>query len=503
MSRLAWLCVLGAAFFLPFVALVPGPSIIYPGLHLWDWQRVFEYFALVGGVLALACSLLLSSDRRTYPAFVWWGWGIASLFSLCSVIGAVYPEAALLDWLWTQMLVVLALGIGVLFHQGGLRPRVWVLGCAGAAALLYVFWFYVDNADYLMSSEFSGVFPRFVGFSNVRFFSDYQAVLLFVVPVAASYFLAGSRWIWAAYCLISLLFALAFYAASRSLFFGQLIAHAVLFFVYGRSYWPFFKKIALFWLAGLIVYSIVFETISPAVKGVGSGPAPDYQIAGTVLRSDSSGRADLWLKAYRLLESSPVVGVGGRHFGCYVKDNADPAYTHSSDATGAHNVLVQLAAEWGVFVALLAAAGGLGLLFGALRAVRGQTSGRSCAPSQQLLGSIDMMMLAALLSLLAQSMVSGLLNQTVAQMLLVVFLGWGCGFAVRECGEETAVKNSRWVRPIAGALVAVLVLLSFLFFAELEALPTGNASYHLNAPTPYWAPRFWQQGWLLPLCGKI
>lgn len=504
LTIVAWMSLVSAAFLLPFLPLIPGLDFLLPGLLPWDRQRVFQGVVLLIGLVCLGGLVsYLQGSWQFVSRPVALSWILVSLLSLLSALLAERVGEALLDWAWMQALVLLVILSAGLFGRVGQSSRVWIIGCTGAVSLLYVSWYFLHNADYLFSYDFRFMEPTVVGFTNPRYFSDFQAVLLFLAPLACACFLAESRLYWVGWVLVGLLFALAFQIGSRSVLLGQVVAHFVLFCLLGKRYWPNFRLSALSWGLGLTLYIAIFQVYAPWSQSLGNPDrqsTPSVALAPTVMeaaRVDSSGRGELLTKAWRLIRAHPVLGVGGRHYGCFIKaDFHDPHNRFNSDAAHPHNAPVQIAAEWGVGVMLLAVGGVVWLLHGIGQSLRNRTRDESVG-----VGSFDSAMAGCLLALLSHSMVTGVMNAPVSQMLMVLLFGWGVWFAY----ANRVLKPIRLVPSVLiGIVAAVACLLIILTAKELVNLPAANAGYFKNNP-PTWnlMPRFWQQGWLLPLCGTI
>ncbi|MBS1188466.1 MAG: pilus biosis protein [Rhodocyclaceae bacterium] len=501
LAGLGYAAVLGASFFLPYVALLPGWGFFLNGLYLLDWQRIFQCLALLSGLLVFA--VLCFRKPKAFPTasrtlLLWCVLGVSGLWSVAI---AERPVAALLDWGWMNGLVVMILLVAHLFYLDYEAFRDSVLKSALIATLLYLFWFFVSNTDYLFSYDFRFTEPNVVGFSNSRYFSDFQAVLLFLAPAAWGLLLPESRWRWAALVLIGLMFSLAFYVGSRSVLLGQLVAHAVLFAVLGKRYGVFFLRIAACWVIGFGIYVGLFLIYVPWSQSPGSTQeeqviAHAAPLTNTLLapqRLDSSGRDELLLKAWRLIKERPLFGVGGRHYGCYLKaDFNDPYNRFNGDMAHPHNALIQLAVEWGVAQALLAA----GMLVYLLNRLRCRLRDLNSV------AQFEMAMAGSLLVLLAHGMANGVINAPVTQTMLALFLGWSAYKVSQPVSEIVGKPRVGYALCVFASGLAVLI--SVVFLQELVAVPEVNRSYIGNdRPTSHLAPRFWQQGWLLPLCGRI
>lgn len=495
---LGWACLLAGTFFLPFVALVPERQGLLPGLDLTDWQRVFQAAFMVAGLLALSGAVLVKRGACLASPQLLASWTIVAALSLASALSAHYPLAALLDWAWLHALFALALLSAWIYAGTDKEWRDPWLAAVGIAGLLYVFWFFLSNTDFLFSYDFRFTETTFPGFGNSRYFSDFQAVLLFLAPLSVVRYVTA-RMRWAGCLLVGLLYMLAFVAEARSVLLGQLAAHSILLLAFGRSYWPLLRTYLGCWLLGWVLYMAIVVLYAPWSVSLG---APEMEVVAQPAvsqsvqqvmpqRFDGSGRGELFVKSLRLIRMSPWLGVGGRHFGCFLKEDYRVDYSRANgDAAHPHNAILQLAVEWGIGLAVVVLAATAWLLFGLIRTLRASAT-RLEAADQALLG--------ALLALGGHAMVAGVLNGPVSQMLLVLLVGWSLGY--KKAAPQGGGKGG-WFVPLFAITLAIGILL--LFSTELADLPASTQRYFDNyRVTDHMAPRFWAQGWLVPLCGKI
>lgn len=497
LGGLAFFCLIAGAFFLPFGPLVPGPAESFPGIRVWDWQRLFQAVFVGLGLTLAALNVAAARFRFPFSAHVLWAWAAIAGLTLMSAAMAHYPQAALLDWAWMHGLVVLAVFAAWLFSPADRRWEDYWLASAGIAIVLYTFWFFVTNSDVLFSFDFRDVATSFPGFGNLRYFSDFQSVLLFLGPLAVQRYLRGGAGQALGWLMIGLFYMLAFVAGSRSILAGQLVAHGLLFAACGRGYLRQFRSYLLCWLSGFVLYYLIIVAYAPWSVSLGA-PAQENAAASAAgipavslsVRYDSSARGELLEKSRRLIADAPWLGIGGRHYGCFLKkDFRDPYNKDNGDAAHPHNAFLQLAVEWGMPVAVTVSFGVAWLLFRVGRRLRREAGGT---------GDLSAALLGGLLALLVHAMVTGVLNGPTSQMQLVVLLGW--------CLSLVSVKSFPLrPGPPAAALtlvwVGLILCVGMLFINEAMDLLASVTSREL--PTWYLAPRFWQQGWLLPLCGKV
>lgn len=500
LRNLGWSCLIAGAFFLPFVSLVPGPAEAFPGIRIWDWQRIFQGGLIGSGLGLMLLNVATERFRFLVSTVVLWGWAAIAGLSAISALTAFYPKAALLDWAWMHALTLLALFSAWLFSQAKGRWENHWLAPAGIATLLYTFWFFVANSDYLFSYDFRAVATAFPGFSKSRYFSDFQSVLLFLCPLAVQRYLSGRRSQALGWLMVGLFYMLAFVAGSRSILAGQVIAHGLLFLVGGKAYLRQFRMYMLCWGAGVVLYWLIIVLYAPWSASFGDpgrgsrAPAgASVSMPAVAARYDSSGRGQLIEKSFRLMSSAPWLGIGGRHYGCYIKtDFHDPLNPDNGDAAHPHNGILQLAVEWGLPVALTVTTAVAWLLIQI-----GIRIGRDQTEDDRLTSAL----FGGLLALLVHAMVTGVLNAPVSQMLLVLFLGWSMSLV---CTKQVRLRSRAHVLVFCAAVAGLGLGMGWLFMEEAwGVLLSANSNTASVSPTWYLAPRFWQQGWLLPLCGGI
>lgn len=498
---LGWLSLIAGAFFLPFVRLVPGRDDLFPGLYLWDWQRAFQGASIGLGCAVVVVNAMAGRLRLPFLHLSLWFWGGIAALTLGSALTALHPSAALLDWAWMHALAVMTLLSAWLFMRsdGGVRED-YCLAPAGIAVLLYTFWFFITNSDILFSYDFQSVETVFPGFSNSRYFSDFQSPLLFLAPLAVNRYLLARRERVLGWLIVGLFYMLAFVAGSRSTLAGQAAAHVLLFLALGKGYIRHFRTYLFCWVLGFALYILIIVVVAPWSASIGAPakdkPAPSVgsgSVLTTPFRYGSSGRGELVEKSFRLISSAPWLGVGGRHYGCFLKGDFQDTYNRfNGDAAHPHNAILQLAVEWGLPVAMVAATAIAWLLVLVARKLRiRRVEKESLLPA----------MFGGLVALLVHAMVTGVLNGPASQMFLVMLIGWSLSLIHEEEAVPECVGGSV---AISFAAIGLAMCIASLLSQELMALPASNRAYSdENPPTWYLAPRFWQQGWLLPLCGKI
>lgn len=327
-----------------------------------------------------------------------------------------------------------------------------------------------------------GYAPNFeelgLGYINRRFFNHVQTVALPLVVVTFHRPNIGGVWrvaIWL--CLVSG-FALLFFLGGRGTFVGIVGASLLSVLWMGRLMWRCIRPLALGILAGFFVYMLLFVW-SPIWLGrpVITDLAARIQDGGSV-----SARLELWKLALGFVRESPWLGIGPMHF----------AHRIHPDAAHPHNIYLQLAAEWGLPLAVLLLTGaGVALL---------QFAKIVCATKDSSERRVGGSLLIACIAILLDGMVSGNFVMPVSQVWIAVCAGMALHWVRRHTPSEARVPmratDRTWPRLVcasllsAGAFVQLVLLFRDAWFLEdvLERAAALSVNDYLN-------PRFWSNGW--------
>ena len=462
--------------------LVPGP-VGWAAITLYDWHRIAQIGALVAGIAISVGSnkgrgIFLPSTR-----------GVVWLLSIIA-IGCLSVLANEVPW-WDAahemallMLLLLAFwAIWQAFSQAPDAERQQVAGlCLGGSALLYVAIFLWANQDNLLNVEYMDVPLDIKAFSNVRHFSDYQALVLpflicWIVTECHGWGARVAGWCW-----VFLFCMTFFYTGSRVLVLGQGVMHVGLWLLLRQRYLPTLRQHAMAWIGGYLCF-LFFSRLLPALMSAKASPVQ------TLLRSDLSLRDVLWNSAAQNIWQHPWLGIGPGEFSRQINNLA----------AAPHNGLLMLGAEWGVPVLVLVVVAVGGIIVRSLRELKGrvntESTGRPFAIACWL----------AFGALLLHSLVANVLVIPSSQTGLILAAGMACattisGSSLRLNGGKKIVRVT--TRVGHGIMVLMTIGLSSVILAvDIPLLPARNSAY-LNCmkPTPFLSPRFWQQGWLINDC---
>lgn len=458
----------------PFLQLSNIP-ISWVSVTLMDWQRIGELavlLACLGWVFVFSPPLknISMSSRVT--------WGIAfALGLMSSLIAATHIGFALLEWSWVLMLVILAT---VLHHwpmQNQPHLDRLLLMTVFISCLIYLWWFWQVNGHIYFAPPIPGITRRilFPGFSNIRFFSDYQAFLLLLLPTALNQLTSKGITRSLGAVLVAFFFALAVIAGSRSLIASHIILHLVLLLLFGKRYHPFLIEQLRFWVLGFIIFSAI-TWILPLILFSSSG---DSLEAMNLARADSSHRSELWAWAWEYIQLHPLLGLGPMHY----------ASLPNVLAAHPHNLILQFASEWGVPSTLL-----MGWMVAKIVVNKFKALTTTIDDSQR----TSLALTCAGSALIAQSMVAGALNYPVTQVMALIFFAYPS--AAHE--QKHAPRNTASALPLpALGLIAMMVTMATL--TTPQSIQSRNACFfYRHWPSERYAPRFWQQGWIVGDCGE-
>ncbi len=437
-----------------------------------DWQRIIEAGVLLfsmGWIFVLAPPLRRTSNFDFYAWTCVFGLGLISALAV-----AHHVQFALLEWSWFLLLVVTAVST----RKWGIRSQASLdnvlLHYALFAALTYLWWFWRINSSVYFEPPIPGLIRtvQFPGFSNIRFFSDYQSFILLLLPTALERLDSRPIARQTGTLLVSAYFALALLAGSRSLIVAHAVLHASLWLMLGRHYQKFLFSQLKFWVYGFVIFAILTMVI-PLLMSQGTGDTP---VSSKLIRTDSSQRTLLMGIAWDMIRNHPLLGVGPMHY-------ADQA---NQNAAHPHNLFMQFAAEWGVPATIL-----LSWLVG--RDLLKRLNVLRHADSQGIPVDTSMAMTCAAIVLPIQAMFAGTLNYPVSQVLAVICFAYPVMGLTNGDEEKTEGLN------LVGLTAMLLVIMNL---TTLQSIRDRNLCFiQTHWPTNHFAPRFWQQGWLVGECG--
>ncbi|MCQ4323792.1 O-antigen ligase domain-containing protein [Stutzerimonas stutzeri] len=426
------------------------------GYSWHDQQRIYQLGLLCAGA---PLAVLLPQTALPRPALLLLA-GLL-LLGLCSSALAVWPDWALKEWSRYGGLLLLALLIS------GLKTRpTWqnsILWAMAAIGFTHAFQFLV----YYMTAFVSGMWMLdadllFNGFSNPRFFGQFQVMLMPVMALLVERCRQQLRWALAALLTLALVsqWCIAFTLGGRGLWLGLLVSHLALLLI-NRKLWRILALQAAAALFGFLLFVLLFKLIP---LWLGLDPALRDN-----LRTSLSGRERIWQWAWEMALANPWLGAGPMHYSA----------TYNPIAAHPHQVVLQWLAEWGFAATLIALAlGAWGLLHGA-RHLR-----------QASANELDAGLWGAIVGALVLAQVDGVFVMPYTETWLALLIGLALA---RWSRTATPSRTQR----LACAIIAipVLLVLGNVLIREVSILPQNIEAYMIEHHTG-WTPRFWSQGWI-------
>ncbi|MGQ0578691.1 MAG: O-antigen ligase family protein [Betaproteobacteria bacterium] len=455
-----------------YLAIAP---VWYPAIapRMYDNARLLQL-----GVLALVVLSLLLPAVRNAVAGAWLALGnlpraaitvmiaggaLSASFSGAPHLGAL--EIALVAQLLLLFLVVSA-AVRVLKDKA--ESVLAVAIACGAALVCIEFW--VTQISYLLEGKrFQWISP-FLDFANVRFFSQYQAYVLFLIPLAAVLPGMSRTWRMVVFFVAANFWALQWIVGSRAVWVGVVAGTVAVLALTRKGRIAWLRQQATLVVSGALIYLLFYQFIASAP---GAAPVPGVSAVvefGTQSDTDRMAMAAISLK---LLGAHPLLGIGPGQWGlnqALVK-NAHP-----------HNSLLQLLSEYGLVAGGAGIALGVLLLLFAAKALRAQTWPGANPLSASLC--------AALVTGLTDSLFSGNLIMPHSQILLCVISGWLVGRTQVTAPGKKLDAGGRRAEKLALVGVAMLALCT----TTILAIEYVNVVQPMPGNLQLRHPHFWQYG---------
>lgn len=440
-------------FLLVFFALTALCNV-----YVYDWhdqQRLGQLFLMVGSL-----PILVFFKQKELSASVLVAMALIFLLGLCSSLQAEWPIWALKEWARYFGLVLLFVLLGGLFQAE--RTQCFVLLCVSIVGAVQALEFIV-----LYLSAFISGFRvldaniLFNGFSNPRFFGQFQVLLLPVLALFVGFFYRSKRI--GLMCVFSMTmvvhWCIALMLGGRGLWVSLFVANVLLLVVF-KKYWRI-----VFWqvvtaLIGMFLFGVLFIGV------------PDWLGFSPViydgLRTDLSLRDIIWRRAWEMAISNPWLGIGPMHF----------AAEYNAVAAHPHQVILQWLSEWGAPATALAIwVGGLGMLKGA-HVLRSDSS-----------TEMDAGLWTALAGALVLAQVDGVFVMPYTETWIAIL----AGLAFSRWGVGSAGKIQRYALSVI--VVPVVFVLAQVVINDVPGLPQVEQEY-FDSKQVIWVPRFWTQGWI-------
>ena len=394
-----------------------------------------------------------------------------ALLALASTLQAAVPAMAFREAALFAGLAAVARVVSRVHDPLDLPARVASIASAGYVAVILL----LLIAGYLAGQPLNRG-EIIVGYDNYRFYNHVQSAALPATVLALTLAPRGS---WArriaAFASVGG-FALLYAVAGRGTLLGLAVAAALSGLLFGRSALALLRLLALSALAGLVLFALLFWWL-PLLLGITVEFSDSYYGArmGSV-----EARLYLWGVARTYIEHSPWLGIGPMHY----------AHLHNPEAAHPHNIVLQIAAEWGLpMLGLVLAAAGTALW-------RFAVTIRRCADVRQRDCGIGLFLACAAIAV--DGLFSGNFVMPVSQVWIAFTFGWALAWTRRQQGvhEVSGSPAPRaWRRAAAAGLVVTQLWLVWNVWPELVQLDKHVKQVLERHPNPTMNPRFWSHGW--------
>ena len=299
------------------------------------------------------------------------------------------------------------------------------------------------------------------GFSNPRFFSQFQALALPLIAALGlkAIQLQRKRLSILIFLILSMQWCIAIVLGSRGLFLAFFCSSAAVLLLV-QHHW----QIAAWQVAALVIGILLYLTgfhLIPAWLEIPDG-------SRVLLRQGLSARDIIWQQALNMTLQNPWLGAGPMHF----------AAEMTRVAAHPHQMVLQWTAEWGIPATFLA----LWLI------TKGMLRGFQVARSPQ--GKLlDTALWLSLLNALVLAQVDGIFVMPYTEIWLAILAGLALGRWSIARPLLPLERSSTAVAMVSAALILLPVLHEELpVFLDRQA---ELADHHTG-----WKPRFWLNGWI-------
>jgi putative inorganic carbon (hco3(-)) transporter len=459
-----------------FVTLSPSYTVLPGNIDYFDNQRMMEL--LISCVILLCTSLQKNSTVfNQKPVFTSSFSLIFLLFACISAFLSPSSRHAFLEISSFYGLLYLSVFLENLLKEHHFALTKTLTYSILVGAVIYTIGFL---AGYLASfvEHIPLRWPEpFHGFSNLRFFNQYQlwTLGLMSLPIL-SFKLDNNRFRVLIFATISSWWMMLFASAGRGVLLALCVAAIATFFVYRDFARPFLRLQGLALLTGLSVHILLFR-IAPLflVDPLYSGST----LAGSVLRYTTEDRLTLWRQALAMIKEHPFFGVGPMHFAWY--PNLIAAHPHNS--------ILQLAAEWGLPATFLVVGFSTYGIYSWLKVFNKVT----LKDTPQTERHLPIILFFTLTTCALYSLVDGVIVMPMSQVMMAVVVGIMLGVY-----SETTTQQSAEIKIVAFLpyrIFAGVVLVTLIWSAWPGLIPrlTGDTQ-KIRVNLEVEGPRFWHDG---------
>ncbi|MGD8748816.1 MAG: O-antigen ligase family protein [Balneolaceae bacterium] len=481
--RLYW-----SIYYVVLAAIVIATSVSISGFTFFDQKKIVQT-----GILLLSSFLffvliheyqLIGFGEKFKIAFY-----IFFALLIFSSLIAHFQGWALLQVGWYVLLTELLLLASYLYLQDPAHYIKIIAMSIFALCMMYCFRVYADYISGILNDHWT-VWPQqhkvqyflhgqllnpdaYLGFSHVRFFNHIQTWTLPLLVFSYLYFreklIPGFRYFLLFF--ISSWWMLVFAADARGTMLASALSLLFVIALFKRKTLEF-NKIYLSTVAtGLFLYLIFFLI-------------PNFGAREILTRFGDSGRIAVWLFALKQIVAHPFLGLGPMHFS-YM--GIHPPWSTP------HNFILQSAAEWGipavVILVSLVTYGFYKFIKQSQKIVENEEEGNETI--------LRIALTASFSAALMHSMVSGIFNSSLSQLLFTLVGGWMIGEYFLNSSKQLFISREKKSVLITALILLLLGNSLFIGYEVASQIPHLNErqqqffqKYHDY--TLY--PRFWNQG---------
>lgn len=439
------------------VLITFSPSIHFINyIDFHDCQRVIqllllELVLLDGIFIGLKKTSMMPVNHKVRLGF----FALLAL-AITSAVLSKEPRYAVIEVSIFAALCYLAMFVARMFgehREKFIRQLTYVLW---ASIVLYMVSFYTGYITAMVSKKALAWPYPFYGFSNIRLFQQYQlwSLGLICLPLLA-FDLKKNILLWL-YFALTCWWVLLFYAASRGVTLGWLVAMLMTAIVYKKLAWPFLRMQLINALTGLCSYLLLFKAIPTWLASTLARKV----VTSTVFRDTFTDRTDLWKVALVMIKNFPSLGVGPMHF-----------YFYNAFGTHPHNSVLQIASEWGLPATLVI----LAIVGYSFYCWMKKFNANQLETSTNLNSNLAIILFFTTIANGAYSLVEGVIVMPISQVLMFTMIGLMIGQYTEKTWfvtDNNLVKRKFRFRPVFASIVLVLLVLS-----TMPELVRGLTSY--------------------------
>lgn len=453
-----------------FIALAPNFDLI-------SWAQRYDEKRIVQTSLLLlpTCWILISQQgaksllqiNLSLPRLSRWSLAIASSLGLLSSLQAPSSEYAIVELSLFLLLVSFSFTVAVLAQRYNRAIIGTLITAITVSAFCYEVTFFTSYVGIFIQGNPLILPEPFSGFSSIRFFNQFQiwTLPLMVLPLLLyPRFFVSIRWLLIILAIGWWVLLLA--SQSRGAQLAIALAGTATLLIFRKDAWPVIKANLLAAISGWLTYYLLFVY------------APNSETKTRLAQlTEDPARLQLWELALNMIADNPWLGVGPMHY----------AYYPNTIAAHPHNALLQIAAEWGLPVAIILVV----LTCWGLAAWC-----TSFFKNREMLEENGQrhLWIALFFSItagLAYSMVSGVIVMPLSQAMFSVIAGLMLGlYYLPAPASAASTSQTTILRLITGIAMAGLlwtVVPDIVLRMEMETPPSQG-----NIVT--FGPRFWQEG---------